>query len=171
MIIPATSNDQTYFVHSEIPVHDTFFSEEKNTKVIWNVRFWIVAILAVLGGIFPLPKPFIRWQMRTCSYVRSSAIPLWVEGCVHPRGIASAPPSSDLELVCLSNRRGFILLKKSPTWQICSTWKFQSNTRLCTSNTHLSPSLAYSYKAYEPVGGHVAGYVREWVQELQATEC
>ena len=37
--------------------------------------------------------------MRTCSFVRSIEIPLWVEGCAHPKGMASAAPSRDLELV------------------------------------------------------------------------
>ena len=58
-----------------------------------------MAILAVLGGIFTLPKPVIQWQMGACSYVRSSELPSRVAGCVDPRGMAPAAPSRDLELV------------------------------------------------------------------------
>ena len=95
-------------VHSEIPVHYTSF--RKNTKVIWNARFLIVALWAVLGSIFPLPKPVIRWQMmRRCSFVRSIEIPLRVEGCAHPKGMASAAPSRDLEWfgACQTGRAPF----------------------------------------------------------------
>ena len=82
---------------------------------------------------------------------------------------------------CQTGRASFCWRKATRDKLICSTRKFPSNI-ICPSNTRLYPSytclssslhicshpLAYSYEAYESVVGHVRGYVREWVQELQA---
>ena len=52
---------------------------------------------AELNGMFPLPKPVIRWQMGTCSYFRNRDT--FVGRCVNPRGMVHAAPSRDSELV------------------------------------------------------------------------
>ena len=163
-------------VHSEIPVHYTSF--RKNTKVIWNARFLIVALWAVLGSIFPLPKPVIRWQMRTCSFVRSIEIPLWVEdveGCAHPKGMASVAPSRDLEWfgACQTGRAPFC-------WRKVPRDKFAPRPiHVFSRPIHVFPTQHTSFPVHYPTvtklmnlwWDMLAGYVREWVQELQATEC
>ena len=145
----------------------TRLSGKKNKSPLKCI-FFDCSHFGCIGWHFPTSK---ACHTVTCSYVRSSAIPL---------SIPDAASSRDLELVKPA-AWGFCW-KRSPAWQICSTRKFPSNARLFPSYTrfsrpiHIFPRpLAHSYKAYESVSesvvGHVAGYVREWNQDLQATEC
>ena len=94
--------------------------------------------------------------MRTCSYVRSIEIPLWVEGCVHPDGMASAAPSRDLELV---KPAGLHFVEETPRvtnlFYPGITVKYTSLPVQYTSFPVHYPTV-YSYEAYESVVGHVS---------------
>ena len=122
-------------VHSEIPVHYTSF--RKNYKSRLRCTFSDCSHFGSIGCHFPMSKA-CHTVTNENSYVRSTEIPLWVEGCVHPKGMASAASSRDFELV---KPAGLHLLKKSPAGQICSTLKFPSSTRFFPSNIRLFPSF------------------------------
>ena len=92
--------------------------------------------------------------MRTCSYVRSIEIPLWVEGCVHPDGMASAAPSRDLELV---KPAGLHFVEEKPRVTNLFYPEREIPVKYTSLPTHIFPCpLPYSYEAYESVVGHVS---------------
>ena len=129
--------------------------QKKGTKVDLKCDFLIVAILAVLGGFLPLPKPVIR------SYVRSSEIPSWVEGCVNLSGMAPAALSRDVELI---KPAGLHFVEEKPWVTMEMPVKYTSLPVLYTSslsNAHLSPSTAHSYKLMSPWWDMQAGFARE----------
>ena len=77
----------------------------------------------------------------------------------------------------LSNRQGSILLKKSPAWQTCSTRRNSRQIHVFTRPIHVFPTQHTSFPVHYPTvtklmnlwWDMLAGYVREWVQELEAT--
>ena len=97
-------------------------------------------------------------------------------------GVRCSLKRFNLELV---KPAGLHFVEESSAWQICSTRKFPSNTRfnrpihVFSRPIHVFPVHHTSFPVHWPTirklvklrWDMLAGYVREWVQELQATEC